>query len=81
MCMAIPDPIPAPSIPHAKSAGFGSPPPVAARHADRSRIELYAAIRRDARSGMSGRELQCIHAVGWRQGVARRPRPGHRPSV
>ena len=38
-------------------------PPVAARRPDRSRIELYAPIRRDARSGMSDRELERIHAV------------------
>lgn len=31
-----------------------------------SRVELYAAIRRDARAGMSGRELQRHHGVGWR---------------
>jgi hypothetical protein len=27
---------------------------------------LYAAIRRDARAGVSGRELQRKHGVGWR---------------
>lgn len=32
----------------------------------RSRIELYAAIRRDARAGMSGRDLQRRHGVGFR---------------
>lgn len=31
-----------------------------------SRVELFAATRRDARSGMSGRELQRTHQVGWR---------------
>jgi transposase len=31
-----------------------------------SRVELCAAIRRDARAGMSGRELQRVHGVGWR---------------
>lgn len=31
-----------------------------------SRVELYAAIRRDARAGVSGRELQRKHGVGWR---------------
>lgn len=34
--------------------------------AARSRVELYAAIRRDARAGMSGRELQRAHGVGFR---------------
>ena len=32
----------------------------------RSRVDLYAAIRRDARSGMSNRALQCKHGVGFR---------------
>ncbi|WP_164478719.1 hypothetical protein [Mycolicibacterium stellerae] len=32
----------------------------------KSRVELYAAIRRDAREGMSGRELQRSHGLGWR---------------
>lgn len=31
-----------------------------------SRVEQYAAIRRDARAGISGRELQRRHGVGWR---------------
>ena len=31
-----------------------------------SRVELFAAIRRDARAGMSERELQRVHHVGWR---------------
>lgn len=31
-----------------------------------SRVELYAAIRRDARAGMSGRALEREHKVGWR---------------
>lgn len=31
-----------------------------------SRVELYAAIRRDARAGLSGREIQRKHGVGWR---------------
>lgn len=32
----------------------------------RSRVDLYAAIRRDARSGMSNRALQRKHGVGFR---------------
>jgi hypothetical protein len=32
----------------------------------RSKVELYAAIRRDARAGMSERQLQRTHHVGWR---------------
>lgn len=31
-----------------------------------SRVELFAAIRRDARQGMSVREIQRAHRVGWR---------------
>ena len=31
-----------------------------------SRVELYAAIRRDARAGLSEREIQRTHHVGWR---------------
>ncbi|WP_078289992.1 IS21 family transposase [Mycobacterium sp. D16R24] len=31
-----------------------------------SRVELYAAIRRDTRAGLSGREVQRKHGVGWR---------------
>lgn len=31
-----------------------------------SRVELYAAIRRDARAGMSGREIERTHGVGYR---------------
>lgn len=31
-----------------------------------SKVELYAAIRRDARAGMSGRALQAKYGVGWR---------------
>ena len=31
-----------------------------------SRVDLYAAIRRDARSGMSNRALQRKHGVGFR---------------
>lgn len=31
-----------------------------------SRVELYAAIRRDARAGMSNRALQRKHRVGYR---------------
>ncbi|VFA96302.1 hypothetical protein [Nocardia cyriacigeorgica] len=31
-----------------------------------SKVELYAAIRRDARAGLSGRALQAKHGVGWR---------------
>lgn len=31
-----------------------------------SRVELYAAIRRDARAGVSSREIQRKHGVGWR---------------
>lgn len=30
------------------------------------RVELYAAIRRDARAGMTEREIQRTHHVGWR---------------
>jgi len=30
------------------------------------RVELYAAIRRDARAGLSEREIQRTHHVGWR---------------
>ena len=32
----------------------------------RSRVDLYAAIRRDARSGMSNRALQRKYGVGFR---------------
>lgn len=32
----------------------------------RSKVELYAAIRRDARAGLSGRALERKHRVGWR---------------
>ncbi|WP_063036292.1 IS21 family transposase [Nocardia grenadensis] len=31
-----------------------------------SKVELYAAIRRDARAGLSGRALQAKYGVGWR---------------
>lgn len=31
-----------------------------------SRVELYAAIRRDARAGMSVREIERTHGVGYR---------------
>jgi transposase len=31
-----------------------------------SKVELYAAIRRDARAGLSGRALQRKYGVGWR---------------
>src|SRR3546814_2232906 len=31
-----------------------------------SRVDLYAAIRRDARTGMSNRALQRKHGVGYR---------------
>lgn len=31
-----------------------------------SKVELYAAIRRDHRGGMSMRELECTHGVTWR---------------
>jgi len=31
-----------------------------------SRVELYAAVRRDARAGMTEREIQRTHHVGWR---------------
>jgi len=34
----------------------------------RSRVDLYAAIRRDARSGMSNRALQRKHGVGALRG-------------
>ena len=40
----------------------------------RSRVDLYAAIRRDARSGMSNRALQRKHGVGFRT-VTADPRP------
>jgi lambda repressor-like predicted transcriptional regulator len=30
-----------------------------------SRVELYAAIRRDARAGLSGRALKRKHGVGY----------------
>lgn len=36
----------------------------------RSRVEVHAAIRRDARSGMSNRALQRKHGVGYRTVVA-----------
>lgn len=32
----------------------------------RSKVELYAAIRRDSRAGLSGREIERKHRVGWR---------------
>lgn len=32
----------------------------------RTRVEFYAAIRRDARAGLSEREIQRQHHVGWR---------------
>lgn len=32
----------------------------------RSKVELYAAIRRDARAGVSGRALERKYRVGWR---------------
>lgn len=35
-----------------------------------SRVELYAAIRRDARAGMSNRALQRRHGAGYRTVVA-----------
>lgn len=31
-----------------------------------SKVELYAAIRRDARAGKSERWLQRVHRMGWR---------------
>ncbi|WP_191297566.1 IS21 family transposase [Lentzea cavernae] len=31
-----------------------------------SRVELYAAIRRDSRAGVSGREIERRYKVGWR---------------
>ncbi len=31
-----------------------------------SKVELYAAIRRDARAGVTGRALQAKYGVGWR---------------
>ena len=31
-----------------------------------SRVELFAAIRRDARAGMSGRAIERKHGVGYR---------------
>ncbi|MFC5211118.1 hypothetical protein ACFPM0_31830 [Pseudonocardia sulfidoxydans] len=38
---------------------------VPAKTQPRSRVDLYAAIRRDARSGMSNRALQRNHGVGF----------------
>lgn len=35
-------------------------------HRPDNRVALYAAIRRDARSGVSEREIQRTHHVGWR---------------
>lgn len=37
-----------------------------ARDARTSRVDLYAAIRRDAKAGLSNRALQCKHRVGYR---------------
>ena len=31
-----------------------------------SKVELYAALRRDSRDGMSNRALQCKYGVTWR---------------
>jgi hypothetical protein len=31
-----------------------------------SKVELYAAIRRDTRDGLSGRAIERKHHVGWR---------------
>jgi hypothetical protein len=42
-----------------------------------SKVELYAAIRRDARAGMSGRAIEKKYRVGRRQRQAARRR--HRP--
>lgn len=30
-----------------------------------SKVELYAALRRDSRDGMSNRALQCKYGVTW----------------
>lgn len=32
----------------------------------RSKVELFAAIRRDARAGLSGRAIERKYRVGWR---------------
>jgi hypothetical protein len=37
-----------------------------ARDARTSRVDLYAAIRRDAKAGLSKRALQRKHGVGYR---------------
>ncbi|GGN96087.1 hypothetical protein GCM10011579_097140 [Streptomyces albiflavescens] len=33
-----------------------------------SKVELYAALRRDSRDGMSNRALQCKYGVTWSNG-------------
>ena len=33
---------------------------------DLSKVELYSAIRRDSRAGVSGRGLERKYRVGWR---------------
>jgi len=35
-----------------------------------SKVELYAAIRRDSRAGVSSREIERMHGVGRRTVVA-----------
>ena len=52
----------------------------------RSRVDLYAAFRRDARSGMSNRALQRKHGVGFRTVTRRwnlhgRRRESNRPNA
>lgn len=34
--------------------------------AEQSRVDVFALLRRDARAGVSGRELQRVHHVTWR---------------
>jgi hypothetical protein len=43
-----------------------------------SKVELYAAIRRDARAGMSGRAIEKKYRVG-QAAPRRRPRPTQTP--
>ena len=44
-----------------------------------SKVELYAAIRRDARAGLSARAIERVEAAGDRPADDRHPRPGARP--
>jgi hypothetical protein len=50
-----------------------------------SKVELYAAIRRDVRSGLSGRAIERKYGVGWRTVVAAmssaRPAPRKKPTA